>query len=144
MQAVRKFLIETFVWMLLLPVGLIIAGSLSNQLVLWANYDKFPVMVNPAKMQVMTDATPVVNPDGSITVKGGHFVILPDGTIMMDPTHCVMTKKTHLNFLADVFDFHEQIESIGDLTIELGQWLWVFAPYLWGAIICLKVYKLTA
>ena len=143
MKAARKFLSVTFLWVLLLPAALQILGALSNQVVLWANHDKFPVMVNPVKLQVMTGADPAENPDGTVTVRGGHFVILPDGTIMMDPTHCLMTKQTHLNFLADVFDFHDAIYSIGDLGLELGEWLGDFCPYLWGFLICLKVYKLT-
>ena len=127
-----------------MPVACTFAGVLSNQLVLWANHDKFPVMANPVKLQVFTDGEPSLNPDGSVTVKGGHFVILPDGTIMMDPIHCLMTKQTHLNFLADVFDFQDVTMSVGDLMLELGDWSWGFCPFLWGSLLCLKVYKLTA
>ena len=54
---------------------------------------------------------------------GGLIIELPDGTLMTDETHCVMTSKTHLNWLADVFDFHQEIESVGDLLLGVGDWL---------------------
>jgi len=50
---------------------------------------------------------------------------------MIDDSHCVMTSKTHLNFLADVFDFGS-IYSIGDFSLMLGEWLFGFAPFLFA------------
>jgi hypothetical protein len=60
---------------------------------------------------------------------------------MTDPTHCVMTSKTHLNWLADIFDFHESIESVGDLLINVGEWSWSFAPYVWGMLVIMSLAK---
>ena len=54
---------------------------------------------------------------------------LPAGYI--DDTHVVMTKQTHLNFLADVFDMHDGIYSAGDGLIYLGEWFFGFAPFIW-------------
>ncbi len=66
-------------------------------------------------------------------------VIAPDGAIMMDETHCLMTDKTHLNFLADVIDLHSQILSVGDLSLELGEWMWMYAPVVWGCAVVRKL-----
>jgi len=102
----------TGLWIILLPIAIGTIGVVSNQVVLIANHDKFPVMVNEYKR-----STRELRGDDS----------------MMDNTHCVMTNKTHLNFLADIFDFKsEGIESIGDICIDFGSWLWMFAPYVWG------------
>lgn len=61
---------------------------------------------------------------------------MPDGTVMMDTTHCVMTDKTHLNLLADVLDFHDSLESVGDELLSLGAWLQTFCPFVWLALVC--------
>ena len=124
MSRIFSFFRSTALWILLLPILLNFTGAASNQLVLWANNDTFPVKVNLVKLMVFT---------------GGDTITLPDGTVMMDPTHCVMTSKTHLNLLADNWDFHQSIESIGDLLIELGAWLWTFCPYLWAAAVVSKL-----
>lgn len=113
MNKFMNFLRVTFLWALLLPYVFIFAGAASNQLVIVANHGKFPVQTNAvhAKMWIAEDSP------------------LPDG--MLDDVHCVMTDKTHLNLLADVIDLHSSVESVGDLSMELGQWLNTFAPFLY-------------
>jgi hypothetical protein len=135
MSRIVSFFRSTALWILLLPYAFTFIGASSNQLVLWANDDKFPVKINPAKLQVMTGGEASSNPDGTVTLSGGHVVVLPDGTVMMDPEHCVMTSKTHLNLLADNWDFHDTIESVGDLLLGLGDWLSNFAIFVWIAIV---------
>jgi len=54
---------------------------------------------------------------------------LPAG--MIDDTHCLMTSKTHLNFLADVFDRGNGIYSIGDFLLSLSEWLGAFSLAIW-------------
>ena len=66
-------------------------------------------------------------------------VYSPDGAIMLDDIHCLMSDKTHLNFLADVFDFHNSIESIGDLSQELGLWMFTYCPCVWGFAVVRKL-----
>lgn len=114
---------KTFLWILLLPYVFIYFGAASNQLVLWANNDTFPVKVNIVKAQKMA-------PDA---------VKLDDGTIMLDDIHCMMTNKTHLNLLADNWDFHDGIESVGDILIEWGYWLSGFCAFVWGFALIVKV-----
>ena len=112
-SALRK----TFLWVLFLPYLAVFIGTASNQAVLWANNDTFPVKVNLAKLADLTQ---------------GDTIELPDGTVMIDDVHCLMTSKTHLNLLADNWDFqNEGIESVGDMFIELGAWLGTFCPYIW-------------
>jgi hypothetical protein len=113
------FLRRTALWILLTPLALGITGALSNQLVLAVNGDTFPVHVNTVKVVDFT----------------GHDQLPMDdqGHLMLDDTHCVMTSKTHLNFLADWIDMKQDIESPGDILLELGDWTWTFCPFIWGA-----------
>lgn len=108
-----KFLRKTHVYILAVPLLLTYLGAASNQLVLIANHDTFPVMVNSSKAAKYSD--PSAAPG------------------MLDDTHCIMTDKTHLNLLADVIDLKgDGINSIGDLMLETGTWMWSIAPFLWG------------
>ena len=89
-----------------------------------ANHDAFPVMVNPVKLAGFL-------PDG--------VVITPGQSQMIDTVHETMTKDTHLNALADIFDLGS-IYSIGDFGIILGMWLNTFAPVVWGTLVIKKLY----
>jgi hypothetical protein len=120
----KKFLAATYLWVLLLPVVFIVLGAASNQLAVIANHDVMPVLMNEARIQVS---------GGAVTIGDVRF---------LDPKHSVMDEHTHLTFLCDIIDVGD-IESIGDLGIDFGQWMWDFAPFLWGSLLCLKVYKLT-
>lgn len=124
-----KFLRKTLLWIVLAPLAITWTGTFSNQAVFYANNDTFPVRINPVKLYDWT--------------KGGTTIQLipvfpefyPHGAVMQDQIHCLMTPYTHLNWLADNFDFHSSIQSIGDLLIDLGNWLGQFAPFVWfGAI----------
>lgn len=120
--ALFRLLRNTALWILLLPYAFTFIGAASNQLVLNANGDTFPVRVNAAKANkfMATD----------------EVIILNNGTIMLDETHCLMTSDTHLNWLADIFDFHDSIESVGDMLLDFGSWLHTFTPYVWIAVVC--------
>ena len=70
----------------------------------------------------------------------GIDATLPAGYI--DDTHVIMTKQTHLNFLADVFDLKSDgIYSVGDFMLMLGEWLWAFAPFVWAFAVVNKLRK---
>ena len=127
-----KFIRNTALWILLSPLAISLVGAGSNQLVLYVNHDTFPVSINPVKLQKFTGGEVRKTSVGPYAADGGVTITLADGTELMDETHCVMTKRTHLNWLADVFDFHDSIESIGDLLLGLGAWLWTFAPFVWA------------
>lgn len=118
-----KFLRKTALYILAIPTLFIVLGAASNQAVIIANHDTFPVLVNEYK------------------VKSLETITLTDGTVLIDSTHCVMTRSTHLNFLADVFDFKDGIYSVGDLSLELGEWLWAFAPFVWAFAAVQKLRK---
>lgn len=102
-----NYLRKTFLWILLLPYALGFLGAASNQLVLVANHGKFPVQLNPRWNTEME----------------------PDAAGMIDNVHCVMSAETHLNLLADIFNFHTTIKSIGDLLLGYGDDM---TPYCWG------------
>lgn len=147
-----KFLRLTFLWVLLLPYLIGNLGAASNQLVLVANHDKFPVMYN----EVLTAEFHAINaekikffesvPEDSdkkplarvmeATIKAA------DAAGIVDERHCLMTSKTHLNFLSDVFDFHDGIYSIGDGFLYLAGWLDTFCPFVWVALILMRIKEL--
>lgn len=117
---INQFLRKTYLWILALPLALTLMGVASNQVVLYANHDTFPVSINAAKTEE-------------------HSVTLKDGTVMLDDTHCIASDKTHLNLLADVLDFRTEYVSVGDLSLELGDWIWGFAPFVWGLAVIRKL-----
>lgn len=101
-------------WIIAIPLLLILLGAASNQLVIIANHDKFPVLLNGVV--------------GS-GLEAGQM--LPD-----DPVHCMMGPATHLNFLGDIFDMHDGWYSIGDAALFTGYWLWNYCPAVWLFAIC--------
>jgi hypothetical protein len=124
-----KFLRKTSLYILAVPVMLVMLGAASNQVVLMANHDRFPVMINATKLAEFNTTEIDLGPIAIKVVKPAN--IDADGVVMIDDSHCVMTSKTHLNFLADVFDFGS-IYSIGDFSLMLGEWLFGFAPFLFA------------
>lgn len=133
------FLRLTRLWILLLPIAFTFTGAASNQLVLAANHDKFPVMVNERKLREFEQHD---RQDQNVIQALGSLVgidiqappVNDDG--MLDDVHCVMTSATHLNFLADWIDLPEATYSPGDLLLELGDWSMNYAPLLWGFLLC--------
>lgn len=102
-------------WILALPVLLCGFGAGLNQIVIISNHDKMPVLVNDRKYS-------------------------PQG--MMDDIHVTMSNDTHLNALADIFDFHDETESIGDLLIDASQFLIPITPFIWGLALTVDKFRL--
>jgi hypothetical protein len=115
LRPIVHFLAVTYLWILLLPYAVSFAGTASNQLVLIANGEAMPVEINDAM------ASQFLSPD--------------------DPIHIRMTNRTHLNAFADIFNFHDEIDSVGDLLLNLGEWLSGFSYYVWIALIVRKVWR---
>jgi hypothetical protein len=133
-----KFLRRTALYIVAVPLLLFFLGSASNQLVLNVNNDTFPVHISAAKVLKAETGETVELIGGAKLV--GDVLILSDGTQMLDYTHCVMTSKTHLNFLADVIDLKDQgIESVGDVLIDFGLWSGSFAPFIWATVVLFKL-----
>lgn len=122
-----KFLRKTSLYILAIPVLLVWLGAASNQAVLQANNDRFPVLINETKMREFNSEKVEFGPMSITVVKPAN--VDSDGVVMIDDIHCVMTSKTHLNFLADVFDLGN-IYSIGDFFLILGEWLMGFAAFV--------------
>lgn len=123
-----NFFKRTSLYILAIPVLFTFLGAASNQLVLVANHDSFPVMLNDKKLRDMTKK------DEEQFIKVQFLAPTPayeaNDVVMLDEVHCNMTSKTHLNALADIFDLKDAIYSIGDFLLMLGEWLWVFAPFV--------------
>ncbi len=130
----RKFLSKTKLYILAFPIVVSFLGAASNQAVIWANHDRFPVRLNAYK-----EAVYLVGLDSADLPPIVKLAILSDGLI--DPVHCVMTDKTHLNFLADWIDLKDAIYSPGDLLLMLGDYTWNYAPLLWVFVMCADVLR---
>lgn len=92
---------------LFLPLALGFLGDASNQLVIVANHGKFPVELNPVWTENQA----------------------PDADGMLDRVHCVMNDSTRLNILADIFNRHTKIISIGDILQDFSVDI---QPYCFG------------
>lgn len=131
---------KTYLYVLAFPLLLIFLGAASNQLVLCANHDTFPVNINELKVQKLTHPKDILfnleltHTTFQDSAESEGPKVLSDGTVMLDEVHCVMTDRTHLNLLADEFDLGN-IYSIGDFLLMLGNWLWGFAPIVWGTLV---------
>lgn len=130
----KKFLSFAFLWILALPLLLTFTGAASNQLVLAANHDKFPVMVNERKLKEFEtrDDKEIQAIASELGIQVQPDVEPDDG--MIDDVHCVMTDHTHLNFLADWIDFGS-IYSPGDLLLMLGDYLQPLSFPIWFAVV---------
>ena len=143
MNKFRKLLRSSLLGILLLPYGLFGLGAASNQAVLIANHDKFPVMMNAYKISLIDkqreDFAKIIE---AITGKPAPEKIptVADNGGMLDSVHCVMTKDTHLNALADVFDLGSTY-SIGDFVLYLGEWMMGWTPWVWATLLISKVYR---
>ena len=127
----------------LLSIGL---GTVSNQVVLWDNFDKFPVMYNAEKIHESCKpkdkaddlAADIIKAlSGSGKTKNLHLQLsAPDPNVcanggpFLDHIHVIMTKDSKLKALADIWDFHDVTYSIGDFMLMLGEWFSVFAPFV--------------
>jgi len=104
MKRLWSLFLSCFLWVVLTPYALIFMGAASNQIVMIANHDSMPVLVNQQRLAEFTE---------------GHDVA--EG--MLDNRHSILTNESHLVFLADIFDFHDSIESVGDMLLDAGSGL---------------------
>jgi len=139
-----SFLRTTSLWILLLPVALTFTGAASNQAVIIANHDTFPVLINNKKLAEMTapDTEPEAAPKSIEQMFRPEPAIKEDDTVMLDDVHCNMTHQTHLNFLADVFDMKDGTYSIGDFFLILGSWIQAFSLFVYVYAVTAKLRKL--
>ena len=126
-----QFLRKTALWIVLAPLAVTYTGAGLNQLVLLANHDTFPVEVNTLKEKIFVAKATLEWKQQMEEAQEAGVDIGPLPAGMIDDVHCIMTKQTHLNFLADVFDMHDGIYSVGDGLIYLGEWFFGFAPFIW-------------
>jgi hypothetical protein len=126
-------------WILLAPYAFILIGAASNQAVLIANNDLFPVRENIAR-QIDDLSNPEV-----LAVNQFNQKVNPGSPLLLDlQAHCLMSSKTHLNWLADNFDSNGGgIYSIGDLIIIPGEWMLSFSAYVWLAVVLMKLNERT-
>lgn len=150
-----KFLKKLPYWYLIaIPLLAYSLGTVSNQAVIWANGDKFPVLYNNEKIHNSCQ-TPDSNDDKNfISLIVGHknsvapsaqsapktidSDLCQNGGEFLDDTHTIMNKNSRLTFLADIFDFDAHTYSVGDFLILFGEWMWKWAGIAWLALIIRK------
>lgn len=132
--------------LLAIPLLLVFSGACSNQLVLVANWGKFPVMVNEQRMQKIQkencEPQDMDNPDGNFSIFDTS-VLKPIAekdaacapTQFIDEEHSIMGKNSRLKFLADYLSFGSTIYSPGDFLILLGEWLFSYTWIIWGTLV---------
>jgi hypothetical protein len=125
-----SFLRKTLLWLLLAPYAVWGLGLASNQAVLIANHDKFPVMLNARKLNKILSMGEESELEAILGIKAKAPLPAPDTDGMIDDVHCVMTTKTHLNALADVFDIGS-IYSIGDFMLGAGDASQPYCLFAW-------------
>jgi hypothetical protein len=124
-----RFLRKTLLWILLLPVAFYAAGAASNSLVIYANGGKFPVQYTKTDIAnwrasrelAIAKILDNTNPDDGAGVVASaqakiYVIRTAEAEGMLDEVHCIMTSKTHLNLLADIFNLggDGSVYSIGD------------------------------
>jgi hypothetical protein len=135
-----NFLRRTSLYILAVPFLFTLLGSASNKLVIATNHDKFPVMVNDAKLfEYQHKLTEEAQSDDEDLAEHAAVKLEELEHGYLDDTHVIMTKSTHLNFLADIFDLRDGIYSIGDFLIMLGEWLGSFSIYLFVFATAIKL-----
>jgi hypothetical protein len=132
-----RLLRSTALWLLILPYLVYLTGAGLNQLAMNANGDLMPVRINVVKA-IEWFGPPIMFGEPAPDKKH-HIIILPDGTAQLDGRHCLMTARTHFNWVSDIFDFHSEIDSVGDLLLSLSEWLGTFC---WFGAICLAAGEL--
>ena len=132
-------------YLIAIPLLLTFMGAASNQAVLIANGDTFPVMVNPVAKAAHCRSTEMADIIKAITqVAPPTIVEKPKalraqpapiacgaGGEYLDDVHVVMNSQSRLKFMADVFDMHDGIYSIGDFALILGDWIWSWSVFAW-------------
>ena len=129
-------------YLIAIPLLLTFMGAASNQAVLIANGDTFPVMVNAEKIQKwcapVEDADPLAAIIHAITHQPAPDLnSCAGGGVFLDGVHTIMQPKDHLKFLADIFDLGS-IYSIGDFGIILGRWMWDWSLSAWVVLVLRK------
>lgn len=157
-----------FKWMTKIPYWYLIAipllsiglGCVSNQAVLWTNFDKFPVMYNDEKIhqscqtvdktaagnsliEILTgNRAPTVKPknvpDIFAPAPAKDADLCQNGGLFLDDTHVIMTKDSKLKWLADVWDMHDVTYSIGDFFLMFADWMFGWAPLAWLVLVIRK------
>ena len=135
-----QFLRKTALWILAVPVLFLALGIASNQAVLVANHDRFPVMWNSYKaasyeLSIEKEAADAEDSgDEAAQIQAAFDLEALTTQGYLGDTHVLMTSKTHLNFLADWIDLKSVTYSLGDLAIDAGDWGLKYCPFLWFGI----------
>ena len=131
-----QFLRKTALWILAVPVLFLALGIASNQAVLAANHDRFPVMWNSYKAAslVLSIEKATESDDPDVAEQAAFDLEALHEYGYLDDTHVLMTGKTRLNFLADWIDLKSATYSLGDFAIDAGEWGLEYCPFLWFGV----------
>jgi hypothetical protein len=138
-----SFLRKTALWIIALPVLIWCLGLTSNQIVLTANHDKFPVMWNDYKTAdyVLSLEHKALSKDSRVAEQARFSLEALREEGFLDNKHVLMTSDTHFNFLADWIDLGNAVYSIGDFLLMGGENALEYAPIIWVAVVIGKLRK---
>lgn len=136
----KRILSFAHLWILALPLVLTLLGAASNQAVIAANHDRFPVLMNVRKLREEREAEEkkeavIANIVGKVLGVEIQPPAPDPNDDMLDNVHCVMSKDTHLNFLADWIDLGDATYSPGDLLLMAADYIQPLAFPFWFAIV---------
>ena len=136
-----KFLRRTALWIVAVPLLCWTLGLASNQAVLVANHDTFPVLWNEAKVNLYRYHAQKTVEAGSEDAEDASIklALLEHG--YLDNTHVLMTHDTKLNFLADWIDLRDATYSLGDFLLYAGSAGLEYSPIIWCVVVIGRLRK---
>jgi len=133
-----KWLRKTALWIIGVPIMTLYLGAGLNQVVLYANHDRFPVTINDARLfeykLELKEAAEEGDDRAAIRLEE-----LQHG--YLDDEHVIATSETKLNWLADWIDLHGDIYSPGDVVLYLGDTGMTYSPFFWAAVVIGRLAK---
>jgi hypothetical protein len=161
MKMFKKLFKIPYWYLIAIPLLSIGLGTVSNQAVLWDNFDKFPVMYNAEKIQKACRPADAKNALAEDIIKAltgqkksaapdktnnlGLQLSVPDpnvcanGGIFLDDIHVIMNKDSKLKFMADIWDFHDVTYSIGDFMLMFSDWMLGWSVTAWLVLVVRKL-----
>ena len=113
-----QFIKKSRLYFFAIPFLFVVIGAGLNQIAVNCNHDSMPVVFNEG------------NRDGFI--HEGFPRTLPDGTVLLDPRHSLLTSKSRTFLLDDIVDFGTSKFSVGDGFLYAADWMLPLMPYFWG------------
>ena len=145
----RLFKHIPYFYLLAVPVLALCLGHISNQAVMLANHEAFPVMVNAKDEKLIHDRQVQERlAEIFVAISAGSQGPFVDPRIpqaldnYIDRQHVVMDGSSHLKLLADWIDWGEGVYSPGDVLILTGLYTLPSGLFGWIVLLLRRLYEL--